>query len=110
MKDVIKIGGEWVSSLEIEDILSMHQGTAEAAVIGQPHQNWGEVPFALIVPKAGETIKEKDLMNHIKKYVDLGLLPREAVLMKIKVVEALDKTSVGKINKVELRRKHLEEK
>jgi len=107
MKDVIKIGGEWVSSLEIEDILCMHQGTAEAAVIGQPHQNWGEIPFALVVIKAGETLKEKDLMKHIKKYVDLGLLPREAILMKIKFVESLERTSVGKVNKVELRKKHL---
>ena len=110
MKDVIKIGGEWVSSLEIEDILCMHQGAAEAAVIGHPHPNWGEVPFALVVIKAGETIRERDLMKHIKKYIDLGRLPREAILMKIKFVPVLEKTSVGKINKVELRKKYLAEK
>ena len=107
IKDVIKIGGEWVSSLEIEDILCLYPEIAEAAIIGHPHANWGEVPFALIVPKAGETIKERSLMKHVKKYIDLGLVPREAILMKIKFVEALDKTSVGKINKVELRKKHL---
>ncbi|MCL2720940.1 MAG: fatty acid--CoA ligase [Treponema sp.] len=106
-KDVIKIGGEWVSSLEIEDILTLFPGVAEAAIIGYPHANWGEVPFALIVPKAGETIRERDLMKHIKKYIDLGLLSRETILMKIKFVDALDRTSVGKINKVELRNKHL---
>ena len=107
MKDVIKIGGEWVSSLEMEDIVSLFPSVAEAAVIGHPHASWGEVPFALLVLKPGETIKEKDLMKHIKKYVDLGRLPREVVLMKVKIVDAIDKTSVGKIDKIELRRKHL---
>ena len=106
-KDVVKVGGEWVSSLEIEDILSLHPAVAEAAIIGHPHINWGEVPFALVVVKAGQTIKAKALMEHIKQYKDMGRLPREAMLMKIKFVEAIDKTSVGKINKVELRRKYL---
>jgi len=106
-KDVIKIGGEWVSSLEIEDILCMHQGVAEAAVIGCPHSNWGEIPFALVVVKADVKIKERELMKHIKKYIDLGLLARETILTKIKFVSELEKTSVGKINKIELRKKHL---
>ena len=107
MKDVIKIGGEWVSSLEIEDILCMYQGVAEAAVIGHPHPNWGEIPFALVVTKADVKIKERELMKQIKKYIDMGLLPRETILTKIQFVPALDKTSVGKVNKVELRRKYL---
>ena len=107
IKDVIKVGGEWVSSLGIEDILYLHQSIAEAAVIGHPHPSWGEVPFTLAVIKPGETLKERDLMKHIKMYVDLGLLPRQAILMKIKFVESLDKTGAGKINKVELRKKHL---
>jgi len=106
-KDVIKIGGEWLSSLEMEDILTLFPAVAEAAIIGQPHPTWGEVPFALIVAKPGLTIRERELMKHIKKYIDLGLLSREAILMKIKFVDALDRTSVGKINKVELRNKHL---
>jgi fatty-acyl-CoA synthase len=106
-KDVIKVGGEWISSLEIEDILCLHPAVAEAAIIGRPHANWGEIPFALAVVKPGETPKERDLMKHVKKYIDLGLLPREAILMKIKFVAAIDKTSVGKINKIELRKKHL---
>jgi len=106
-KDVIKIGGEWISSLEIEDIMCLHPAVAEAAIIGYPHPSWGEVPFALIVLKAGETIKERALLKHAKKYIDLGLLTREVMLMKVKFVEAIDRTSVGKINKVELRRKYL---
>ena len=106
-KDVIKVGGEWISSLEIEDILCLNPAVAEAAVIGQPHTNWGEVPFAIVVKKPGEELKEKALMDYIKKYIDMGLLPREAILVKIKFVEAIEKTSVGKINKIELRKKFL---
>ena len=109
IKDVIKIGGEWLSSLEIEDILCMHQGIAEAAVISHPHSNWGEIPFALLVKKPDITLKERELVKHIKKYIDMGLLPREAILMKVKFVASIDKTSVGKINKVELRKKYLSE-
>ena len=107
LKDVIKVGGEWISSLEIEDILCLMPAIAEAAIIGQPHTNWGEVPYAIVVLKPGETLKEKDIMEHIKKYINMGLLPREAILLKIKFVTALDKTSVGKINKIELRKKYL---
>ena len=106
-KDVIKVGGEWLSSLEIEDILSLHPAVAEAAIIGQSHSNWGEVPLALVVLKPGEKLKEKALVEHIKKYRDLGRLPREVILTEIKYVDTIDKTSVGKVNKVELRRKHL---
>ena len=107
IKDVIKIGGEWISSLEIEDILCLHPAVAEAAVIGHPHPNWGEIPFAIVVAKHTETPKERDLVKHVKKYIDLGILPREAILMKIKFVNAIEKTSVGKINKIELRKKLL---
>ena len=106
-KDVIKVGGEWISSLEIEDVLTLHPAVAEAAVIGQSHASWGEVPFVLVVPKAGESPRERELMKHVKKYMDMGLLPREVILMRVKIVGALDKTSVGKTDKVALRKKYL---
>ena len=109
IKDVIKIGGEWVSSLEIEDILCMYPGVAEAAVIGHPHPNWGEIPFAIVTVKPDAALKERDLMKQIKKYIDMGMLARETILTKIKFVPALEKTTVGKINKVELRKKYLAE-
>lgn len=106
-KDLIKIGGEWLSSLEIEDILCTHPAVAEAAVIGQPDLKWGEIPLALIVLKKDHTSEEKDIIAHTKSSVDNGVLPREAILLKAKFVAAIDKTSVGKINKVELRKKYL---
>lgn len=107
MKDLIKIGGEWLSSLEIEDILCTHPAVAEAAVVGQPDVKWGEVPLALVVLKPGSETSEKEMVSHIKNSVEMGMLPREAILLKAKVITAIDKTSVGKINKVELRKKYI---
>ena len=109
-KDVIKIGGEWVSSLEIEDILAQHPSVAEVAVIGAPDQKWGERPLALIVTKAGcaEQATEKSLQSHVREFVDKGLLPKQAIMLRSQLVEVIDKTSVGKINKQLLRAKHLQ--
>ena len=109
IKDVIKVGGEWISSLEIEDILCLHPSIAEAAIIGYPHINWGEVPFALVILKAGETLEERALMKYVNEYIGMGLLPREVILLKIKFVEVIKKTGAGKIDKAELRRLHLPE-
>ena len=107
IKDVIKIGGEWLSSLELEDILSAHPAVAEVAIIGQPDLNWGEIPLALVVLKPEQTATDRELALHVKKYVDQGILVREALLLKSQFVAALDKTSVGKIDKVTLRKKYL---
>jgi len=106
LKDIIKVGGEWISSLEIEDILLMHPAVAEAALIGQPDLKWGEIPLSLVLLKPDNQVTEKILINHVKGYVDKGILPKEAFLLKVKFVDAIDKTSVGKINKVALRDKH----
>jgi fatty-acyl-CoA synthase len=105
-KDIIKVGGEWLSSLELEDILSTHPAVAESAVVGQPDVTWGEIPVALVVLKKDQKTTEKELSAHVKNYADKGVLPREAFLVKVKFVEAIEKTSVGKINKVALRAKY----
>jgi fatty-acyl-CoA synthase len=106
-KDVIKIGGEWVSSLELEDILAQHPSVAEVAVIGMADAKWGEKPLALVVPKPGAATDEKTLRDHAHTFVEKGMVTRQAVLLEIKLVDAIDKTSVGKVNKVALRQKHL---
>lgn len=106
-KDIIKVGGEWLSSLELEDILSTHQAVAESAVVGQPDVTWGEIPVGLVVLKKDQKATEKELSAHVKNYADKGVLPREAFLIRIQFVDAIDKTSVGKINKVALRTKYL---
>jgi fatty-acyl-CoA synthase len=106
LKDVIKVGGEWISSLEIEDILSSHPCVAEAAVIGKSDEKWGETPLAVVVLKKGVEASEHRLIEHVKSYIDRGLLPREAVLLRVAFAEAIEKTSVGKINKLALREAH----
>jgi fatty-acyl-CoA synthase len=108
IKDVIKTGGEWISSLEIEDILSQHPGVSEAAVIGVPDERWGERPMALVV-LAGDapgTLTEDELKAHVRNYADRGVLSKWAVPDRVRFVEAIDRTSVGKIDKKALRLKY----
>jgi fatty-acyl-CoA synthase len=108
-KDVVKVGGEWISSLELEDGLLTHAGVGEVAVIAMPDAKWGERPLALVVPKpeAAGTLTEKELHHHIHALVHRGALNKQVVVAAVKFVDAIDKTSVGKVNKVALRQKHL---
>ncbi len=110
IKDVIKIGGEWVSSLEIEDLLATYQGVGEVAVIGLPDQKWGEKPLALVVKRPEVEINEKELLQHVRGFIDKGIISKQLILLKVKFVENIDKTSVGKINKRLLREKHTDSK
>ena len=105
-KDVIKIAGEWVSSLEVEDILAQHETVSEVAVIGMPDDKWGERPLALVVAGESEP-NEKELMAFVKGFVNSGRLTRHALMLKILVVDEIARTSVGKIDKKLLRQKHL---
>jgi len=108
LKDVIKSGGEWISSLEIEDILSQHPGVSEAAVIGVPDERWGERPMALIVAKPGyaDTLTEDDIKTHVQRYADKGVVSRWAVPSRVRSLPALDRTSVGKLDKKVLRQRY----
>ena len=106
IKDVIKIGGEWISSLEVEDLLCTHPAVAEAAVIGLKDEKWGEKPLALIVCKENLDVTPKDLAQHIHSFVDKGIISKQTVLLKFKFIDQIDKTSVGKINKRLLREKY----
>ena len=106
LKDVIKTGGEWISSLELEDIISQHPGVSEVAVIGIQDAKWGERPVALVVPKPGNTepLRAEDILAAIQTQVDNGTLPKYGMPEKVLIVEQIAKTSVGKINKKQLRR------
>ena len=105
-KDIIKVAGEWVSSLELEDIIAHHPGVAEVAVIGVLDEKWGERPLALVISRPDSGLKEKDITHLVKEYADKGLVNKQVVLLKVLFVEAIDKTSVGKISKVTLREKY----
>ncbi|SDR60978.1 fatty acid--CoA ligase [Paraburkholderia tuberum] len=105
LKDVIKSGGEWVSSLEIESLISQHPGVAEVAVIGVQDTKWGERPVALIVLAEDHTppVTEEEITRHVLMFSDKGVISRYAVPQIVKFVDSLEKTSVGKINKKRLR-------
>lgn len=105
-KDIIKTAGEWVSSLELEDIIAHHPGVAEVAVIGVADEKWGERPLALVVPKPGNHLAEKDITHLVKEYAAKGLVNKQVVLLKVRFVDVIEKTSVGKISKVALREKY----
>ncbi len=106
LKDVIKTGGEWVSSLDVEDLLLRHPAIAEAAVIGVRDPKWGERPLAILVLKPGQSATPDELKLHLGAYADRGIISKYAVPDRIDFVEALPKTSVGKLNKRVLRETH----
>jgi fatty-acyl-CoA synthase len=105
MKDVIKSGGEWVSSLAIESLISLHPGVSEAAVIGISDAKWGERPVALVVlkPEFAQAVSEDDIRNHVLAFSQTGQISKYAVPQVVKIVDRLEKTSVGKLNKKRLR-------
>jgi fatty-acyl-CoA synthase len=105
-KDVIKVAGEWVSSLELEDIIAHHSAVVEVAVIGILDEKWGERPLALVVPRPDSGLIEKDITHLVKEYADKGLVTKQVVLLKVRFVDSIDKTSVGKVSKVTLREKY----
>ncbi|MVM35744.1 long-chain-fatty-acid--CoA ligase [Spirosoma sp. HMF4905] len=102
-KDVIKTGGEWVSSLDMENVLSQVEGVAESAVIGLPDDRWGERPHALIVQKPGYNLTAEGIKNGLKAKVDQGELHKWYVPDRILFVSEIPKTSVGKIDKKRIR-------
>jgi fatty-acyl-CoA synthase len=105
LKDAIKSGGEWISSLELESLLSRHPSVAEVAVIGVPHERWGERPVAFIVPDAdsGEPISGEELREFLQEFTDSGRLSKWAVPDEFRMVKTIPKTSVGKIDKKAMR-------
>jgi fatty-acyl-CoA synthase len=108
IKDVIKTGGEWVSSLQIEDLISQCAGVAEAAVIGVKDDKWGERPLALVVKRASDADRVSDtvIKEHLKLFADKGVISKYGIPEKIIFIDGIPKTSVGKINKKELRERY----
>src|ERR1700751_3178582 len=108
IKDVIKTGGEWVSSLQIEDLISQCAGVAEAAVIGVKDDKWGERPLALVVKRASDAngVSDAIIKSHLRVFADKGIISKYGIPEKILFVDSIPKTSVGKINKKELRERY----
>jgi fatty-acyl-CoA synthase len=105
LKDVIKTGGEWISSLELEDIISRHEAVSEVAVVGVADDKWGERPLAMVVIKDAfrDRVTEKDIQDHCMGFVEKGLIPKYGVPTRIILDADIPKTSVGKISKKDIR-------
>ena len=106
LKDVIKSGGEWISSLELESLLSMHKAVQEAAVIGVPDAKWGERPLAIVALREDYRgkISADDMKQHLSQYVEEGKITDWAIPEEYSFVDELPKTSVGKLDKMMLRK------
>jgi fatty-acyl-CoA synthase len=102
-KDVIKTGGEWISSLELESLISQHPSISEVAVIGVPDDKWGERPVALVVQKTDHTFSEDVLRAYMQGIADKGAISKWAIPDRFFLVQEIPKTSVGKLNKKVIR-------
>ena len=105
VKDVIKTGGEWVSSLDIENNISQIDGIAEVAVVGLPNERWGERPYALAVVKpdfAGKLTGE-GIRQTLLDQCEQGTLNTWYVPDRVVLVPEIPKTSVGKLDKKRIR-------
>jgi len=97
-KDVVKSGGEWISSVELENEIMAHPKVAEAAVIGVPHPKWAERPLACVVVKPGEELTKEEVVEFLDGRVAKWWLPDDVVF-----IDEVPKTSVGKFSKKDLR-------
>jgi fatty-acyl-CoA synthase len=97
-KDLIKSGGEWISSVELENELMAHPKIAEAAVIGVSHERWGEAPLACVVKVAGEDLTEDEVLAFLEGKIAKWQMPKGVVW-----IDEVPKTSVGKFSKKTLR-------
>ncbi len=98
-KDVIKSGGEWISSIELENAAMGHPAVAEAAVIGVAHPKWTERPLLIVVRAEGQDVSKEDLLAYFRGKVADWWIPNDVAF-----VEELPHTATGKIKKIELRK------
>jgi fatty-acyl-CoA synthase len=98
-KDIIISGGENISSIEVEDVLYRHPAVMAAAIVAKPDPKWGETPCAFIEVKPGATVTAEEIVAHCKEHLAGFKVPRAVVFGE------LPKTSTGKIQKFELRKR-----
>jgi fatty-acyl-CoA synthase len=110
IKDVIKSGGEWISSLDLENTLSRHEAVQESVAIGIPDEKWGERPLMIVTLKPeflGE-VSQDDLKRFMEKHAADGGIPRYGIPDRFEFVADIPKTSVGKLDKKMLRKSYTE--
>ena len=104
-KDVIKSGGEWISSIDIEDIATQHPAVSMAAVVATYHEKWDERPLLFVTIKEGEALEKQDMLDHLKDKIAKFWMPDDVI-----VIDEMPMTATGKIRKLNLREaywKHL---
>ena len=106
IKDVIKSGGEWISSLDLENLMSQHEAVLESAAIGIPDEKWGERPLMLVIlkPEYQGKATVAEFKKFMQKFAEAGKLPKYGVPDLYEFVDEIPKTSVGKLDKKELRK------
>lgn len=97
-KDLIKSGGEWISSVDLENALMAHEAVFEAVVVSMPDPKWQERPVACVVLKEGKEVSKEDILEHLEPQFAKWWLPDEVLFM-----DEIPKTSVGKFLKMALR-------
>ncbi|HSY16412.1 MAG TPA: AMP-binding protein, partial [Jatrophihabitantaceae bacterium] len=97
-KDLVKSGGEWISSVELENQVMSHPKVAEAAIIAVPHAQWMERPLACVVVRPGEQLTRQEVLDYLGARLPTWQLPDDVVFL-----DEIPKTSVGKFSKMTLR-------
>src|SRR3546814_8060734 len=106
---IVKTGGEWVDSIQLEELGATAECVAEASVIAVPDPKWGERPLAVIVAKA-DAIPTLEIINApVERAIASGEITRYAKLDRFRIVDQLPRTSVGKIDKKQLRALYAEQ-
>jgi fatty-acyl-CoA synthase len=99
-KDVIKSGGEWISSIDLENLAVGHPKIAEAAVIGMHHPKWDERPLLIVQVKQGQTVTKEEILKFMEGKIAKWWMPDD-----VQFVEEIPHTATGKIKKTDLRTK-----
>ncbi|HEY1508446.1 MAG TPA: long-chain fatty acid--CoA ligase [Solirubrobacteraceae bacterium] len=102
-KDLVKSGGEWISSVDLENLLMAHPAVVEAAVIAIPDERWGERPLAVVVRQEGEDIGPDELREHLSKEFAKWQLPE-----RFEFIDELPRTATGKFKKTDLRERFVQ--
>jgi fatty-acyl-CoA synthase len=100
-KDLVKSGGEWISSVDIENAIMAHPSVAEAAVIAVHHPKWMERPLAVVVAKPGESLTRDEILDFLRERLPTWQSPDDVVF-----IDEIPKTSVGKFSKKTLRERY----
>ncbi|HEX7782618.1 MAG TPA: long-chain-fatty-acid--CoA ligase [Sphingobium sp.] len=109
LKDVVKTGGEWVDSIQLEELVATAEGIAEASIVAVPDAKWGERPLAVVVCMPGAAPTLDGINVPVEAAIAAGVVTRYAKLDRFVIVDALPRTSVGKIDKKVLRARYADE-